>query len=134
MAVIFNYPATDLTIGASTITLDNVVDITKVMSGASQKQTIRHIENTALTPIYIQMGYNPISVTFSGFMDITTTLTSFLELMPDIALYVSSSTYSELPVSTYWEIDKTSTERSIGFNNNAKYTISLLQQEHIGVR
>ncbi len=134
MSLQFRFPATEFTEGFGEVTLDNIITITKTHSGNKQVQPIRHVEDNTLEPIYVPLGYNPISISFSGYLNVTTTLSDFLSIYPDYCLFVNISSYSEMPVSTYWEVESLSVERLVGYNNIAKYSLSLVKQEHIGVR
>ena len=134
MSLQFRFPATEFTEGFGEVTLDNIITITKTYSGNKQVQPIRHVEDNTLKPIYVPLGYNPISVSFSGYLNVTTTLSDFLSIYPDYCLFVNISSYTEMPVSTYWEVESLSVERLVGYNNIAKYSLSLVKQEHIGVR
>lgn len=134
MSLQFRFPATEFTEGFGEVTLDNIITITKTYSGNKQVQPIRHVEDNTLEPIYVPLGYNPISISFSGYLNVTTTLSDFLSIYPDYCLFVNISSYSEMPVSTYWEVESLSVERLVGHNNIAKYSLSLVKQEHIGVR
>lgn len=134
MSLQFRFPATEFTEGFGEVTLDNIITITKTYSGNKQVQPIRHVEDNTLEPIYVPLGHNPISISFSGYLNVTTTLSDFLSIYPDYCLFVNISSYSEMPVSTYWEVESLSVERLVGYNNVAKYSLSLVKQEHIGVR
>jgi len=128
MSLQFRFPATEFTEGFGEVTLDNIITITKTYSGNKQVQPIRHVEDNTLEPIYVPLGYNPISVSFSGYLNVTTTLSDFLSIYPDYCLFVNISSYSEMPVSTYWEVESLSVERLVGYNNIAKYSLSLVNK------
>lgn len=128
----FTYPATSLSTGTNEFSIDTVTSISSVTTSNSQIQAIRSVENPTLKPVYVPLGYQPKSVTLSGFL--TANQVEYMELMPDIALYITHSDYHQIEPETYWEIENTKTTRDVGNKNLYQYNLSLLQQEHIGVR
>ena len=134
MTLEFKYPATESTEGTYTLSINNVANIVKSYTGKNQIQSIRHIENPSLTPIYIAMGYSPISISISGYFNSSTTLENLIRILPDDCLFVNTSTYSEFAEDTYWEVESLGTERSIGYNGTIKYSLTLIKQEHIDTR
>lgn len=116
----------------SSITLSNIDSVTTVDASNGQTQPIRHIENSALVPIYVPLGGQPSTVTLSGVMK--TAQSTFVGILPDNLLKVSTSSYAELPVGTYWELESSSTTRDVGYGALYRFNMTLNRQYHKDVR